>query len=167
MIVRSLVAAVAALLTVCLLAALKCEQEATVKKPFSVVPIGTVKRSAGRTTIVLDQPYQPGLLGLEGFSHIHVLYWFDRNDTPEKRSTLQVHPRGDRDNPLSGVFATRSPARPNLIGLSLCRIIGVRDNVVEIDRIDAFDDTPVLDIKPYIHGTDAAEARHPDWLEKE
>jgi tRNA (Thr-GGU) A37 N-methylase len=59
-----------------------------------------------------------------------------------------VHPRGDPQRPLRGVFATRSPLRPNLIALSEVRVIAVRDNVVEIDRIDAFADTPVLDLKP-------------------
>ena len=101
----------------------------------------------GRTTIVVDKQYQPGLLGLEKFSHVWVLYWFDRNDTPEKRSILQVHPRGDKKNPLRGVFATHSPVRPNLIAMSRCKIISVEENVVEIDEIDAFPDTPVLDLK--------------------
>lgn len=78
-------------------------------KQFTVYPIGHVKKEDDRTTIILDKKYEPGLLGLDGFSHVYVLYWFDRNDTPEKRSILQVHPRGDAKNPLSGVFATRAP----------------------------------------------------------
>ncbi|MBV2097138.1 MAG: SAM-dependent methyltransferase, partial [Candidatus Thiodiazotropha sp. (ex Codakia orbicularis)] len=79
---------------------------------------------------------------------IWVLYWFDRNDTPERRGILQVHPRGNPDNPLRGVFATRAPVRPNLIALSRCRILSIAANRIEIDGIDAFPDTPVLDIKP-------------------
>ena len=98
-------------------------------------------------TIVLEKKYQPGLLGLENFSEVWVLYWFDRNDTPEKRSILQVHPRGNKDNPKRGVFATHSPVRPNLIAMTRCKIISVKDNVVEIEGIDAFPDTPVLDLK--------------------
>ncbi|MGQ9574824.1 MAG: TrmO family methyltransferase domain-containing protein [Thermoguttaceae bacterium] len=85
---------------------------------------------------------------MEKLSQIWVLYWFDRNDTPQKRSILQVHPRGDPNNPLTGVFATRSPVRPNLIALSRCKVLSVRENVIEIDEIDAFPDTPVLDLKP-------------------
>ena len=73
---------------------------------------------------------------------------YHRNDTPIKRSILQVHPRGNPENPLRGVFATRAPVRPNLIALSRCRVLSVRDNLIEIDDIDAFADTPVLDIKP-------------------
>ena len=106
-----------------------------------------VEQAEGRTTIVVDKKYQAGLLGLEKFSHVWVLYWFDRSDTPEKRSILQVHPRGDKKNPLRGVFATHSPVRPNLIAMSQCKIISVKDNVIEIESIDAFPDTPVLDLK--------------------
>ncbi|MHB0959672.1 MAG: tRNA (N6-threonylcarbamoyladenosine(37)-N6)-methyltransferase TrmO [Pirellulaceae bacterium] len=118
------------------------------KTAFTVHAIGWVRTADGKTTIVLDEKYQPGLLGVEKLSEIWVLYWFDRNDTPEKRSTLRVHPRGNPDNPLTGVFATRSPVRPNLIALSRCKILSVRGNVIEIDEIDALADTPVLDLKP-------------------
>ena len=91
-----------------------------------------------RTTIVLDKKYEPGLLRMEKQAEIWVLWWFDRNDTPEKRSILQVHPQGNPDNPLTGVFATHSPVRPNLIAMTRCKIISVKDNVIEIEGIDAF-----------------------------
>lgn len=131
----------------------------------NVQPMGHVRKQADRTWIVLEPQYQPGLLGLEGFSHIHVLWWFHLNDTPEKRATLQVHPRGNPQNPLTGVFATRSPARPNLIGLTLCRIVAIRPLEVEVAEIDAIDGTPVLDIKPFIPSFDtASEVREPGWL---
>ena len=116
-------------------------------KKFTVYPIGWVRKAEGRTTIVLEKKFQPGLLGLENFSEVWVLYWFDRNDTPEKRSILQVHPGGNKKNPTRGVFATHSPVRPNLIAMTRCKIISVKDNVVEIEGIDAFPDTPVLDLK--------------------
>ena len=115
---------------------------------YEVMPIGWVRKSDGRTTIEVDNRYQPALLGVEELDAIWVLYWFDRNDTPEQRSILQVHPRRNPENPLRGVFATRAPVRPNLIALSRCRIISVKDNVIEIDYIDALPDTPLLDIKP-------------------
>jgi tRNA-Thr(GGU) m(6)t(6)A37 methyltransferase TsaA len=140
------------------------EQQGTA---FAVHPIGHVKKTDGRTLIVLNERYQPGLLGLEGYSHIYMLWWFDRNDTPEKRSILQVHPRGNRENPLTGVFATRSPVRPNLLALTLCKLVSVKGNVIEIERTDAFDGTAVLDIKPYIPGYDSTpDATVPDWLER-
>jgi len=143
------------------------EPEKVQRNTFSVSPIGHIKKSDNRTLIVLGKKYESGLLGLGDFSHIHVLWWFDRNDTPEKRSVLQVHPMGNRENPLTGVFATRSPMRPNLIALTLCKVISVKDNIIEIENTDAFDGTPVLDIKPFIPGRDTAEdATVPEWLEK-
>ena len=134
---------------------------------FAVSPIGWVRKTDAVTTIVLDKKYEPGLLGLDGFSHVYVFWWFDRNDTPEKRQTLQVHPRGDKRNPLTGVFATRSPRRPNLIALSLCKIVSVKGNVVQVEKIDAFADTPVVDMKPYLPGYDTTDDAHsPIWATK-
>ncbi len=156
------------LLTVLAVVATSANLLAAEAKPesttFTVHPIGQVQKAKGRTLIVLDKKYQQGLLGLDGFSHVHVVWWFDKNDTPEKRAVLQVHPRGDLKNPLTGVFATRSPFRPNLIALSLCKIVSVKDNVVEVEKIDAFEGTPVLDLKPYAPGQDSAmDARVPEW----
>lgn len=115
---------------------------------YQLQPIGWVRKRGGRTTIELYADYQPALLGVDVLESIWVLYWFDRHDTPEQRAILQVHPRGNPDNPLRGVFATRAPVRPNLIAMSRCRVLGVEGNLIEIDGIDAFADTPVLDIKP-------------------
>ena len=117
------------------------------KKSYVVFPIGKIVKNKGRTFVEVYKKYQAGLMGLENFNEVTVVYWFHKNDTPEKRSVLQVHPRGNPDNPLRGVFATHSPVRPNLIAISRCRIIAVRDNVVEIDGIDAFNNSPVLDLK--------------------
>jgi tRNA-Thr(GGU) m(6)t(6)A37 methyltransferase TsaA len=131
---------------------------------FTVRPIGYVRIADGRTRIVLDKKYEAGLLGLHDFSHMYVFWWFNKNDTPERRATLQVHPRGNKENPLTGVFATRSPARPNLIAMTLCKIVSVKDNVVEVEKIDAFSDTPVLDMKPFLPGYDSAtDVKLPDW----
>lgn len=123
------------------------EQEQTQEKFFTVYPIGKVVKENGRSFIVLDKRYEAGLRGLEDHSYVHVVYWFDRNDTPEKRAILEVHPRADKTNPLTGVFATHSPFRPNLIAISRCDIISVKENVIEIKDIDAFDGSPVLDLK--------------------
>jgi tRNA (Thr-GGU) A37 N-methylase len=65
---------------------------------------------------------------------------------------------------MKGVFATRAPVRPNLIALSLCKIIAVKENVIEIDQIDAFHHSPVVDLKPYIPSVDAASATWPEWV---
>ncbi len=118
-----------------------------IAKEFKVYPIGYVRKADGRSTIVVNKKFLPALLGVDKLSEIWVLWWFDRNDTPEKRSILQVHPGGNPDNPIRGVFATHSPVRPNLIAMTRCKVISVKENVIEIEGIDAFADTPVLDIK--------------------
>ena len=134
-------------------------------KSFVVRPIGRVEKTDDGARIIVDKQYQPGLLGLEGFSHVYVFWWFDRNDSPDKRAVLQVHPRGNRKNPLTGVFATRSPARPNLIALTLCKVVSIQENAIEVEKMDAFPGTPVLDIKPFIPGYDSTtDAKVPDWL---
>jgi len=115
---------------------------------YQVSPIGWVRKTGDRTTIEVSEKYRAALLGVDRLESIWVLYWFDRNDTSARRSILQVHPRGNPENPLRGVFATRAPVRPNLIALSRCRVVSVNGSVIEIDEIDAFADTPVLDIKP-------------------
>ena len=122
-------------------------KEKEVKTQFTVYPIGYVRKTEGRTLIVIDKKYEEGLLRVDRLSHIWVLWWFDRNDTPEKRAVLKVHPQGNPQNPLSGVFATHSPVRPNLIAMTRCKILSVKENVIEVESIDAFDDTPVLDLK--------------------
>lgn len=131
---------------------------------FRLSPIGRVEKSGDRTLIVLEKKYQDGLLGLEHWSHVQVIWWFDKNDTPQQRAVLQVHPRGNPQNPLTGVFACRAPVRPNLIGLTLCKLLAVKDNVVEVEKIDAFEGTPVLDLKPFAPGQDAASGvQVPKW----
>jgi len=143
-------------------------KQAAGEKVFRLWPVGKVERKDGATRLRIADKYAPALKGLEGFSHVLVFWWFDRNDTAQKRSVLQVHPRGDRANPLTGVFACRAPVRPNLIALTVCRILSVAGAVVTVDKIDAFDDTPILDLKPSIPAIDAptAEVKLPQWLRK-
>ncbi len=134
---------------------------------FSLRPIGRVEIAKDKAALRIFEPYVEGLLGLEAWSHVQVFYWFDRNDTPEKRRILRVHPRGNRENPLTGVFACRSPFRPNLIALSLCRILAVEGAVVRVEGIDAFDGTPVLDLKPFTPAdAPAGDVRVPDWARR-
>jgi len=114
---------------------------------YVVRPIGKVAMRDGRTFIEIEPRYEAGLRGLERHSYVDVVWWFDKNDTPRGRSVLEVHPRGDRTLPLTGVFATHSPFRPNLIGITRCDIVGIEGAVIEVREIDAFDGTPVLDLK--------------------
>ncbi|MGB5987979.1 MAG: TrmO family methyltransferase, partial [Desulfobacterales bacterium] len=80
---------------------------------FEIHSIGLIRQLGEQAQIDIHPQFEAALLGLDQFSHIWVLYWFHNNDTPEKRSTLQVHPRANPANPLTGVFATHSPVRPN------------------------------------------------------
>jgi len=132
---------------------------------FRIFPIGIVKKQDETVRIEIYDEYSAGLLGLEGFSHIQVLFWFHENDQSQKRAVLQVHPRRDNSNPLCGVFATHSPVRPNLIGLTLCRMISIEGNTITIEDIDALDNTPVIDIKCFIpHSVAESQVRVPDWV---
>jgi len=121
---------------------------------LKIVPIGIIKKVDG-ITIEIYEKYTDALLGLDQFSHIIVLYWFHKSDTQAKRNILQVHPKGDLKRPLRGVFATRSPVRPNPVGMSVCKILSVEKNSIRIDVLDAHDGTPVIDIKPYIPKNDS------------
>jgi tRNA-Thr(GGU) m(6)t(6)A37 methyltransferase TsaA len=137
----------------------------TLTEKFHLYAIGIVKKQGGSVTIVVHGEYAEALLGLNQFSHMVVIYWFHENDSPEQRKVLQVHPRGDKTKPLRGVFATRSPLRPNLIGISTCKILSLDGNVVYIDEIDAAHNSPVIDIKPYIPKIDLiSEASVPGWV---
>lgn len=134
------------------------------ERNFTVKPIGWIRKTDERTWIEIDDCYKDALLGMDGFSHIHVMYWFHENDTPELRSTLQVHPRRDPKNPLTGVFATHSPLRPNLIALSLCRILSIRGTAIEVEGLDARDGSPLIDIKCYIPYDRTGPIRTPAWV---
>lgn len=136
----------------------------TSKTFFKLHPIGVVEKKGRRVHVRIFDNYADGLLGLDGWSHVNVFYWFDKNDTPHQRRVLRVHPRGDKQNPLTGVFACRAPVRPNLIALSVCRILSVQGNRITLDELDAFDGTPVLDLKPFIPpDAPTKEVQVPAW----
>lgn len=98
-----------------------------------------------KSKITIDRRYLRGLQGLDHFKHVWVIFGFDR----QRQTVLRVHPRHDPEKPLVGVFASRSPTRPNKLGLTLVRLIGIRNNVVTVRDLDAFDGSPVFDIKPF------------------
>ena len=131
---------------------------------FTLHPIGSVGRAGDVAWIDVFEAYADALHGLDGFSHIEVLFWFHENDTAEGRRTLMVHPRRDPANPLTGVFATRSPLRPNLIGLTRCRILSIEGLRIRVDALDARDGTPIVDIKCYIPDAPPEAVRVPAWV---
>lgn len=113
--------------------------------------------------IEIDPALTEALDNLDEFSHIIVLYWMDR--LAAEPLPMKVHPRHDPERPLVGLFATRSPKRPNPIGETTVKLLKREGNVLAVSGLDAFDGTPVIDIKPYLPGHDsAADARTPPWL---
>ncbi len=135
------------------------------KDRYYVFPVGVIKKENENVRIEVYKEYRDALLGLDDFSHITVCYWFHENDTPEKRKTMQVHPRKNKQNPLRGVFATHSPLRPNLIALSVCKILSIKDTTIFIEKIDALDGSPVIDIKCFIPSRALkSDIKVPDWV---
>ena len=104
--------------------------------------------------------YVKGLSDLQGFSHIYLIYHFHL----AKPFSLQVKPFLD-DKP-HGLFATRAPARPNPIGISIVELVNIENHMLQIRDIDVVDQTPLLDIKPYVPDFDAREATKIGWLEE-
>ena len=138
--------------------------------PLKLRPIGHVRTSASHealrhgsavSKIVIDPMFAKGLEGLEDFSHVYVLFWL--HDVPEWSNRLKVHPRGRVDIEKVGVFATRSPHRPNPIGLTLVKLLSRRGRTLSVKGLDAYDGTPVLDIKPHDRRDRTPRPRVPRW----
>ena len=130
---------------------------------FTLTPIGHVR--GGRAVIALDAAaFTPdALAGLADFSHAEVIFLFDKVPH-EKIETGARHPRNRTDWPLVGIFAQRGKNRPNRLGLTTCRIVGVDGLTVEVEGLDAIDGTPVLDIKPVMEEfLPRGDIRQPDW----
>ena len=146
----------------------QCMEE-IILKPIGIVhspfkaPVGVPKDSADglnyQGTIEIFSEYKNGLKDLDGFSHILVIFYFHKSEY----SHLIVKPY--LDDHLRGVFATRSPHRPNFIGLSVVELLRIEDGILHIRGIDMIEGTPVLDIKPYIPEFDSNEGIKIGWLE--
>jgi tRNA-Thr(GGU) m(6)t(6)A37 methyltransferase TsaA len=113
-----------------------------------------------RGTVQVLPEFAPGLQDLDGFSHIILLYHFHR----VQETKLVVTPF--LDSRSRGVFATRAPKRPNPIGLSIVKLLGVEQNTLHVENVDILDGTPVLDIKPYVPEFDGQPATRVGWLEQ-
>ena len=144
----------------------------TLLNTINIQPIGIVENSLGRrhydqwretkSTIIISEEYQDALYRLEEFSHIEVLFYLHEMDQSFK---TQIHPTGNPEYPLVGAFATRTPNRPGKIGLTKCRLLNIEGNKVRVKGLDAFNGSPVLDIKPYT-GKPISDVKQPDWLKK-
>ncbi len=144
-------------------------------KKIQVKQIGFVKRLSIdendkdrnlQSKIILNKELTKALDGITDFSHIYVIFWMDK----VKNTTYLLHPSKNKNVKPVGVFATRSPIHPNPIGLTLVELIHHEDNILWVKGLDAYDKTPVLDIKPYPdweHGRCIVvdEYKIPKWLE--
>ena len=139
-------------------------------KDPNLKPIGFIRTlkdqvatgKAATSEIVIDEDLTEALEGIEQFSHMFVLYLFHLADESD-RNVLKAHPQNREDLPLVGVFVTRGAKRPNPIGLTLVEIIERKKNILTVKGLDAEDNSPVLDIKPYDQLDIAQRARMPDW----
>ena len=138
-------------------------------------PIGIVHnqiREAHRDTpweeieskIAIDEQWCDALDGITEFSHIWIVYHIDQVPPPD---ALHIHPMKQADMALVGIFATRSPQRPNPIGIAAVQLLEVHDNVMRVRGLDTIDGTPVLDIKPYLAlGDSIANTRVASWVKQ-
>jgi tRNA-Thr(GGU) m(6)t(6)A37 methyltransferase TsaA len=145
---------------------------------FKVVPIGRVERPeipvesggffdpARESVIDVERRWEPALTGLEEYSHLVVLFWFDHAERPE--SSPELRPAEGREGlPPVGLFAVRTPRRPNPIGMSVVRLHRRDGNRLHVTGLDAWNGTPVLDLKGYNHRDELRpEATQPAWLER-
>lgn len=126
--------------------------------------IGVVESSGELSRVKIFPEFCVGLEGLNNFSHITILYWFHLRDNEEERRTLRVVPRRHPEAPQVGVFASRSPSRPNPIGLCVVELTKIEDCTLLVRGLDALEGSPIIDIKPYIPRTDSvSDARVPKW----
>ena len=133
-----------------------------VRSPFidtAAIPKGLGARHDAEGTIDIRPDLAEGLADIEGFSHLYVIWVFDRAAGPE----LTAYPPSD-DRP-HGVFATRSPQRPNPIGLTVVELLGRSGTTLHVRGIDMLDGTPVLDIKPYLSNV-SSDALRRGWLDE-
>jgi tRNA-Thr(GGU) m(6)t(6)A37 methyltransferase TsaA len=131
--------------------------------PIDVRPVGWVESAltdlesaphqadegAPQAWLVLDGTVLDGLRGLQAGDHVIVITWLDR----ARRDVLMVHPRGDSNRPLAGVFTTRSPDRPNPVGLHTVEITAIEPGRIRVRHLEALNNTPILDIKPVLSDT--------------
>ncbi len=144
-------------------------------QPFTVSPVGCVRAGEEVYCLEIDKDYRPALKGLEGFSNLNVLWWCHLNDDPASRQVVECDQPYKQSPPKLGIFATRSPLRPNPIALTAVYVLSIdhEQGLIHVPYIDAEDATPIIDIKPYHPSVDRirevsvpAWCRHwPQWYE--
>ncbi|PKQ65928.1 tRNA (N6-threonylcarbamoyladenosine(37)-N6)-methyltransferase TrmO [Labilibaculum filiforme] len=129
-------------------------------KTLENMPIQPMGAKGVKANIVLNTEFVDGLKDLEGFSHITLIYHLHK----VKDYKLRVIPFMDSEE--HGIFATRSPRRPNAIGISTVKLIGINENIIHIEDADVLDGTPLLDIKPFFGRFDNRENVQSGWLDR-
>lgn len=133
---------------------------------MSLKVIGYTEINQNGFFIQLMPEYAVGIKGLEGFSHLSVLYWFDQLDTEEMKVILEIEKPYVSAPDVLGVFATRGPMRPNLIAYSVAEILMIdqKQGRIQVSYLDAEDGSPLIDLKPYTPSIERVEApRVPEW----
>jgi tRNA-Thr(GGU) m(6)t(6)A37 methyltransferase TsaA len=126
-------------------------------------PKEDIKDKSLTTSIILQKGLTKALDGIEDFSHIFVIFWLHK--VPKaKRPFLKIHPRGKPELPLVGIFATRTPNRPNPIALTLVKLVRREQNIIWVKGLDALDQTPIIDLKPYDYRDATRNVMTPGWL---
>ena len=126
--------------------------------------IGVVEDADELSRVRIFPEFCVGLQSLGRFSHIIILYWFHLRDTEEERGVLQVTPRRHPGAPQVGVFSSRSPSRPNPVGLCVTELVRIQNCALQVRGLDASKGSPIIDIKPYIPRADSIpDARVPKW----
>ena len=136
------------------------------EKTFHIHPIGYIRRSEDSVNLEILEPSRPALKQPEHFSHVMVFWWADKHDNEKSRSIMQTDPPYAKGK-VTGVFATRAEYRPNPIAMTTCKLLAVDKDrgVVQVTNIDAYDGTPIVDLKAYFPVCDRVrEARIPEWL---
>ncbi len=149
------------------------EKANTGKKSILLNPIGVIKskEEEQKFWVEIEKEFRPALKELELFTHMHVIWWANKNDTPKLRKVLvseELPPFYGKDAPSMGVFSNRSEFRPNPIAMTICPIISVdlENGIIVVPWMDAFPGTPVIDIKPYLPMADLVEsADYPEYLQ--
>jgi tRNA-Thr(GGU) m(6)t(6)A37 methyltransferase TsaA len=145
------------------MAALTCTAIGTVRCPVTEMSQGNWAQVVSE--IHLEPQYRGGLQGLEGFSHVLVVFYLDQMKAFDPATQLLRKPRGMEDMQALGVFAQRTKFRPNPIGVTAVELVSIEGNIVTVRGLDALDGTPVLDLKPYMPEFDRVEdVRMPPWV---
>ena len=130
--------------------------------------IGVVEKEGEQEArIRIFEGYCEGLKGIEEYSHVIILYWSHLRSDEKNRGTLLVTPKRHALNVEKGVFACRSPSRPNPIALCVTQLLKIEGCVLTVKGLDAFQGSPIIDIKPYLPRADmVSDAQTPAWTEE-